>query len=195
LCAATHLVALHPAVCGVFGCGCFMMGLDMSLIEEIDGYDDLHPIDIVENIASNHAWEFDRVTDDQIAMAVEGQWRTYSLTLAWSAQDETLRLICTFELEPPAARMDAIYDLMNRCNDLVWTGAFTYWAEQKLMVWRYGLCLAGGQVAGPAQIDAMISSAVVAAERFYPAFQLVAWADRAPVNAMQVAMAEAYGHA
>jgi len=172
-----------------------MMGLDMSLIEEIDGYDDLHPIDIVENIASNHAWEFDRVTDDQIAMAVEGQWRTYSLTLAWSAQDETLRLICTFELEPPAARMDAIYDLMNRCNDLVWTGAFTYWAEQKLMVWRYGLCLAGGQVAGPAQIDAMISSAVVAAERFYPAFQLVAWADRAPANAMQVAMAEAYGHA
>ena len=46
--------------------------------------DDLHPIDIVETLAEHHAWEFDRVTDDQIAMAVEGQWRTYSLTLAWS---------------------------------------------------------------------------------------------------------------
>ncbi len=31
---------------------------------------------------------------------------------------------------------------------MVWTGAFTWWAEQKLMVWRYGLCLAGGQMRG-----------------------------------------------
>ncbi len=172
-----------------------MMGLNMSLIDQMYDGDDLHPIDLVEHLASSNAWEFDRVTDDQIAMAVEGQWRTYSLTLAWSDQDETLRLICTFEMEPPAARMGELYDLINRCNDLVWTGAFTYWAEQKLMVWRYGLCLAGGQVACAEQIDALISSAVVAAERFYPAFQLVAWADKTPAAAMQVAMAEAYGHA
>ena len=167
----------------------------MSLNEEISVYDDLHPIDIVEDLAAHHSWEFDRVTDDQIAMAVEGQWRTYSLTLAWSAQDETLRLICTFEMEPPLETMPQIYDLMNRCNDLVWTGAFTYWAEQKLMVWRYGLCLSGGQVAGAPQIDYLISSAVVAAERFYPAFQLVAWGDQNPAEAMKIAMAEAYGRA
>jgi len=167
----------------------------MSLNSEIAAYDDLHPIDIVEDIAAHHAWEFDRVTDDQIAMAVEGQWRTYSLTLAWSAQDETLRLICTFEMEPPAERMPQIHDLINRCNDLVWTGAFTYWAEQKLMVWRYGLCLAGGQAAGTEQIDYLISSAVVAAERFYPAFQLVAWSDQSPAEAMNIAMTEAYGRA
>lgn len=166
----------------------------MSLSEDYLS-EDIHPIDIVETLAQSHAWEFDRVTDDQIAMAVEGQWRTYSLTLAWSAQDETLRLICTFEMEPPLETMPQIYDLMNRCNDLVWTGAFTYWAEQKLMVWRYGLCLSGGQVAGAAQIDHLISSAVTAAERFYPAFQLVAWGGQAPVEAMKIAMAEAYGRA
>ncbi len=167
----------------------------MALIEDIYADDDLHPIDMVEHLASHNAWDFDRVTDDQIAMAVEGLWRTYSLTLAWSAQDETLRLICTFEMEPPSARMGEVYDVINRCNDLVWMGAFTYWAEQKLMVWRYGLCLAGGQMVGAEQIDALISSAVVAAERFYPAFQLVAWADKTPAHAMQVAMAEAYGRA
>jgi len=172
-----------------------MMGLDMSLIDQIYDVDDLHPIDLVEHLASSNAWEFDRVTDDQIAMAVEGQWRTYSVTLAWSDQDETLRLICTFEMEPPADRLGAIYDVLNRCNDLVWTGAFTYWAEQKLMVWRYGLCLAGGQVAGAEQIDRLISSAVLAAERFYPAFQLAVWGDRSPAEAMKVAIAEAYGRA
>jgi hypothetical protein len=167
----------------------------MSLSDDYLLNDEMHPIDIVENLAAHHAWEFDRVTDDQIAMAVEGQWRTYSLTLAWSEQDETLRLICTFEMEPPHEKMGALYDVLNRCNDMVWTGAFTYWAEQKLMVWRYGLCLAGGQIAGSEQIDRLISAAITASERFYPAFQLVSWADKSPVDAMRVAIAEAYGRA
>jgi hypothetical protein len=167
----------------------------MSHIEDYLSTEDQHPIDIVETLAESHAWEFDRVTDDQIAMAVEGQWRTYSLTLAWNPQDETLRLICTFEMEPPEGRMGELYDVLNRCNDMVWTGAFTYWTEQKLMVWRYGLLLSGGQMAGPEQIDRLIASAVMAAERFYPAFQLVAWSDHTPAAAMNVAIAEAYGRA
>lgn len=167
----------------------------MSLSEDLMSSDDLHPIDIVETLAEHHAWEFDRVTDDQIAMAVEGQWRTYSLTLAWSDADETLRLICTFEMEPPADRMGELYEVLNRSNDMVWNGAFTYWVEQKLMVWRYGLLLAGGQIANSEQIDRLISSAVMAAERFYPAFQLVAWAGHSPADAMKVAIAEAYGRA
>jgi len=167
----------------------------MSVSEDFLTSGEIHPIDIVESLAENHDWDFDRVTDDQIAMAVEGQWRTYSFTLAWSEQDETLRLICTFEMEPPEDKISALYDVLNRCNDMVWTGAFTYWSEQKLMVWRYGLCLAGGQIAGPEQIDRLISSAVMAAERFYPAFQLVSWAEKSPADAMKVAIAEAYGRA
>jgi hypothetical protein len=41
----------------------------------------------------------------------------------------------------------------------------------------------------------MISQAITSCERFYPAFQLVAWADRTPLDAMGIAMAEAYGRA
>lgn len=167
----------------------------MSLSEDYLLAEDLHPIDIVESLAETHDWEFDRVTEDQIAMQVEGQWRNYALTLAWSPSDETLRLICTFEMEPPEDRMAQLYDLLNRCNDMVWTGAFTWWGEQKLMVWRYGLCLAGGQMAGPEQIDRLIASAVMASERFYPAFQLSLWGDKTPAEAMKVAIAEAYGRA
>ncbi|EAR49788.1 hypothetical protein OG2516_14056 [Oceanicola granulosus HTCC2516] len=166
----------------------------MALTEHIPS-DEIHPIDLVEHIAEHHEWEFDRIADDQIAMAVEGQWRTYSITLAWSAYDETLRLICTFEMEPPEERVGALYEALNRANDLCWAGAFTYWAEQKLMVWRYGLVLAGEQVAGPDQLDTMIRAAVTNAERFYPAFQLVTWAERSADEAIQVAIAEAYGRA
>ncbi|GHE04804.1 prolipoprotein diacylglyceryl transferase [Defluviimonas sp. 20V17] len=167
----------------------------MSVSEEFVLSDELHPIDIVETLAEYRDWDFDRITDDQITMQVEAQWRSYSITLAWSPMDETLRLICTFEMDPPEARMSEIYETLNRINDTCWAGAFTFWEEQRLMVWRYGLVLAGGQIASPEQIDRLIAVAVGTAERFYPAFQLVAWADRAPADAMQVAIAEAYGHA
>lgn len=167
----------------------------MALSEQFLDAEDLHPIDLVEHLAEHHAWEFDRIHDDQIAMAVEGQWRTYSITLAWSAYDETLRLICTFEMEPPAEKMPALYELLNGINDQCWAGAFAWWAEQQMMVYRYGLVLAGEQGVGPDQVDTMITAAVMSCERYYPAFQLVNWADRSPSEALEVAMGEAYGRA
>ncbi len=157
--------------------------------------DDMHPIDIVEHIAEHRDWQFDRIADDQIAMEVEGQWKTYAITLAWSAYDETLRLVCSYEAEPPTEKLPKLYEALNAVNDECWSGAFTYWDKQKLMIYRYGLVLTGGQIASPDQIDTMIRAAVQNAERFYPAFQLVVWGDRDVKNAMQVAIAEAYGRA
>lgn len=165
----------------------------MSLSEHL--IDGTHPIDIVETLAEDNDWEFDRVGEDQIAMAVEGQWRTYSITLAWSARDETLRMIASFELDPPADRTPELYEMVNLANDGCWTGAFSFWAEQKLMVYRYGLLLTGGQCASADQIDMIIATAVAAAERYYPAFQLVCWGDTKPEAAAKVAIAEAYGRA
>ena len=165
---------------------------------QLDHYihsEEIHPIDIAETVAAHHAWEFDRLADDQIAMTVEGQWRSYSLTLAWSSREEVLRLICTFDMDPPAARLPALYEVLNLANDACWDGGFTFWAPQRLMVWRYGLVLAGEAMAGPEQIDQMIRSALDGCERFYPAFQLACWGDTAPKAAIEVAMAEAYGRA
>ena len=157
--------------------------------------EDLHPIDIVEHLAEHHDWDFDRIADDQIAMAVEGQWRTYSITLAWSGHDETLRMVCTFEMEPPADKLPVLYHLLNDVNDQCWAGAFTFWAEQQLMVYRYGLVMPGTQGVSPEQVDTLINAAVLSAERFYPAFQLAVWGDRTPEDAIKVAISEAYGRA
>ena len=157
--------------------------------------DEVHPIDIVEHIAEHHEWDFDRIADDQITMAVEGQWRTYSITLAWSGFDETLRMICTFEMQPPKEKLGALFEVLNSINDQCWAGAFTFWQDHNLMVYRYGLVLSGGQIASPEQIDTLISSAVSSAERYYPALQLVVYGDQPPQQALQVAIAEAYGRA
>jgi hypothetical protein len=63
------------------------------------------------------------------------------------------------------------------------------------MVYRYGLVCAGGHIAGPEQIDTMIGAAVMSAERYYPALQMLIWGDKSPAAALEVAIAEAYGRA
>ena len=166
------------------------MALSEQFIE-----DETHPIDIVETLAEHHDWDFDRIADDQIAMAVVGQWRTYSITLAWSDFDETLRMVCSFEMDPPAENLPALYHALNLINDQCWSGKFTWWNEQKLMVFRYELIQSDGQFASAGQIDTVIRTAVQNAERYYPAFQLVAYGDQSPEQALQVAIAEAYGRA
>ena len=167
----------------------------MALSSQAVEYDDLHPIDIVEDIAANQDWEFERIADDQISMSVEGQWRTYTVTLSWSDMDEMLRLICTFDMEPPEHRLGHLYAALNAVNEECWAGAFTYRGDKRLMAVQYGLTLAGRQVASPDQIDTMISAAVLSAERYYPVFQLVTWGERDLEPAMQVAIAEVHGHA
>lgn len=165
---------------------------------QVDHYfhsDEIHPIDICEGVAAHRDWDFDRLTDDQITMTVEGQWRNYSMTLAWSAGDEVLRLICTFDLDPPAARIPALHETLNLVNDEVWDGSFVFWAPQRLMVWRYGLVLSGEAIAGPEQIDHMIGAAIAASERFYPSFQIACWGDATPAAALDIALSEAYGRA
>lgn len=167
----------------------------MAPLEQYIHSDEIHPIDIVENVATHHAWEFDRLTDDQISMTIEGQWRAYSITLAWAPREEVLRLICTFDMDPPSAKLPVLYETLNLVNDEVWNGGFTYWTEQRLMVWRYGLIMGGEALAVPEQIDQMIRSAIDSCERFYPSFQMVCWGDALPARALDIALGQAYGRA
>ena len=167
----------------------------MSAAELYLSSESVNPIDLVENLAEHHAWDFDRMNEDQIAVAMEGLWRTYSLSLALAPDESMLRLICTFEMDPPEPRLPALYETMSRANDMVWSGAFSYWESQKLMVWRYGLMLGAEQFSGIDQIERMIHAALAASERFYPAFQLVAWAEHSPKAALELALAEAVGRA
>jgi hypothetical protein len=167
----------------------------MAAVEHFLPETDVHPIDIVETLAEQAEWEFDRVGEDQIAVAVEAVWRTYSLSLIWSHRDDMLRLISTFEFNPPEERLAELHRLLNIVNDKVWGGSFTHWADEKLLAFRSGLTLAGGAHATPEQIEAMVLSAIGLSERFYPAFQLVGWADDSAEDAAEMAIEQAFGTA
>lgn len=156
---------------------------------------DQSPIDIVEDLAELRRWDVDRLGDDQIAMAIEGSWRTYSLSLAWFDPDETLRMVCTYDFKPPEDRLSELYKAMEAANDRIWIGGFNLWREHDLVAYRYGLTLRGGAGSTMEQVDQMLRSAVENCERFYPAFSLVAHEDATTESALAAALLEAQGSA
>ena len=157
--------------------------------------DSIDPIDMIEDFAESRDWDFSRISDEQISMSIQGSWHVYTVTLAWSTAENMLRLVCTCEFAPEVGQLPAIYDLLNKVNDTCCGGCFSLWHEQTLLVWRYGLILSENIIVAPEQIDKMLTNASAHMERFYPAFQLTAFDEKSPDEAIQIAMNEAYGRA
>lgn len=153
------------------------------------------PIDLVEDLAALRSWDADRLDEDQIVMAVSGQWATYSLSLAWFDPEEILRLACTFELKAPPERSHELLKTLEHANDRLWLGGFNYWADQDLVAFRYGLALHGDASATSEQVDAVVRGAVDSCERFYPVFHLVAHQSATAEIALGTAWLEAAGQA
>ena len=167
-------------------------------LPSLDNYfqtEDQHPIDVVEVLAELQDWDFNRVAEDQITMVIEEQWRTHSITLSWSNYDESLFLISTYEFDSPKNKVGLLYEALNLANEECYGGAFYFWNDKSLIVYRNALALGSGAIVSPNQINRMLETAVSSSERFYPAFQLVCWGDRFPKAAMQIAIADGLGHA
>ncbi|MEM9096724.1 MAG: YbjN domain-containing protein [Pseudomonadota bacterium] len=158
-------------------------------------YLDQSPIDIVEDLAELRRWDVDRLGDDQIAMAIEGAWRTYSLSLAWFDPDETLRMVCTYDFSPSEEHLPELYKTVDAANDRIWIGGFNLWREHDLIAYRYGLTLSGGAGSTMEQVDQMLRSAVENCERFYPAFSLVGHEGATSESALAAALLESQGTA
>ena len=164
-------------------------------IEDLATEHELSPIDLVEDLAALRSWEFDRQDEDQIVMAVDGGWTSYSLSLAWFDPEENLRMVCVFELNAPEERRAELLRAIEAANDRLWIGGFNYWAEQNLVAFRYGLALNGAAGATSEQVDAMLRGAVENCERFYPVFHMVAHQNASAETAIGTALLEAAGEA
>ncbi|MBV8791733.1 MAG: YbjN domain-containing protein, partial [Pseudolabrys sp.] len=55
-----------------------------------------NPLDIVERIAAGHDWSFERSSEDEITILVNGKWTDYQVSYTWMDGIEALHLACAF---------------------------------------------------------------------------------------------------
>ena len=108
---------------------------------------------------------------------------------------EALHLACAFDLKVPERRRAEVQQLISLINEQMWVGHFDLWPQDGIVMFRHALVLAGGVEASSRQCETLLSNALDACERYFPAFQFVVWAGKAAREALDAAMFETPGEA
>ncbi len=165
----------------------------VSLIAETDGPQS-NPLDVVERILAAHEWPFERFSDEEISVNIDGPWCRYHLWFHWVSESAAVQFTCAFDVKVPETRRVDIQVLLSIINSRLWLGHFTLWAEDGALMFRHAQ-LMGGAVASAAQFEDLVSVALSECERYYPAFQFVIWGGKSPVEAVAAAMIDTVGEA
>ncbi|MEM6381736.1 MAG: YbjN domain-containing protein [Pseudomonadota bacterium] len=155
----------------------------------------VHPVDVVEQLASLNEWAFERSSDHEITISVEGSWSPYHVSFSWMEENEALHLACGFDLKVPTTRLAEVTKLLALVNEQLWLGHFDLWREQSAIIFRATLLLSGGADANSQQCACMLEAAVDTCERYYEAFQYVVWAGKNAQDALSDALFETAGEA
>jgi len=166
----------------------------MSMLESIVDSQS-HPLAVVEDIAANNNWSFERSGEDEITIITRGDWTDYQLSFTWMSEIEALHLACAFDMKIPPARHGEVQRLIAAVNEQLWIGHFDLWTHTGMIMHRQALVLPGGITASSAQCESMLTGAIQACERYFPAFQFVVWAGKSAAEAMDAVMFDTEGEA
>ncbi len=154
-----------------------------------------HPLDVIEQVVVAREWMFDRNADSEMAARVPGSWCDYSMYFSWNEAIGALHFSLAFDLRVPGKRTAAARELLAMINERMWLGHFCIWENEGQPVFRHVLPLRGAAGATAGQVEDMVEVGIDECERFFPAFQYVAWSGKSPSDAMAAAMIDTVGEA
>ncbi len=153
-----------------------------------------HPIDLIETLALEHGWPYERTCDDELTLVVDGTWCDYQVSINWREDIESLHLASAFDLKVPQGRANEIYRLIAKINEQLWVGHFDLWSDDGLLMYRHALLLNDTEP-NIEQCQALMSAALESCEFYYQAFQFVIWAGKNASDALATTMFETKGQA
>lgn len=154
-----------------------------------------NPLDLVETLARERDWPFERQVDDEITVVVTGRWADYHLSLNWDDQLEGLHVVSAFDFKVPPTRRTEVCRLMAMVNEQMWSGHFDLWSQEGILMCRTSLLLTGGAEVNLQQCEALMQVTLEACERYFPAFQFTIWAGKTAEAAIESALLETAGEA
>lgn len=154
-----------------------------------------NPVDVVEELASDQEWAFQRRSEDELAAEIPGQWCTYRLWFCWHPEVGVFHLTCALDIEVPPRRLPAVHQLLALANERLWLGHFEMWREENVPVFRHAVLFRDGMAATGELVGELVEIAVNECDRFYPAFQFVIERGRSAEEALAASLLETEGEA
>ena len=166
----------------------------MELVE-IEYSREAHPVDVIQQVALNNEWAFERAGDDEISISVAGRWSNYHASYSWMEDFEAIHLACAFDLKAPEGRVMEVMRLLSLVNEQLLLGHFDLWEQEGAIMFRQSLLLAGGAEPTSKQVEGLLSNALEACECYFQAFQFVVWSGTSARDALASVLFETRGNA
>ena len=98
-----------------------------------------NPLDMIEQIATSHDWLYERSSDRDIAVEVNGHWCDYRMFVSWHADVQAVLFACAFDMRVPERKSVAIHPLLANINErlLVDVRAGVESTDGKWRVWGW----------------------------------------------------------
>ncbi len=154
-----------------------------------------NPLDAMERIVGDRNWLYERLCDTELAVEIAGEWCDYRLFICWQTEARLLLASCSLDMRVPKPKRGQVFELLALINERLAMGHFDLPAEDSLPLYRCALPLRGVVGASVEQLEDLMDLGLVECERYYPAFQYLLWAGKAPRDAVCAAQFEAVGEA
>jgi len=149
-----------------------------------------NPLDVFERICIAEHYEYERSSTMEIHVTLPGLWCHHDLILTWDGTAESVSLYLAFDGRTPGGRSNEMVRLISLINERLTHGHFDYWDSNNALVYRHSHSLKGGAKLLTEQAQELISQALDAAERGYPASQYMIWAGKSPEDALTSALVD-----
>ncbi len=157
--------------------------------------DSFNPLDVLEELVSANDWPFERTSESELLMQIEGRWCGYRMCFVWQADLSAVFFSCHFEARISADKRRQVRELLGAVNERLWLGHFELASETAMPLFRHTLPLRGSPGASVEQLEDLVDTAAEECERLYPALQLVVWGGQSVESALSSALMETVGEA
>lgn len=154
-----------------------------------------NPLDVAESLFEDREWLFDRPLEEELVAEMTGGWCNYRIWCSWQPDMEVMMFACAMDNKVPKHALPQLYALLAQINEKLWLGHFDICSQEHILIFRHALLLRGGHGASVEQIEDVIDIAITECDRFFPAFQTVAWGGGSGKYALEIALMETVGEA
>ncbi len=158
-----------------------------------DKKSNFNPIDIIEDIIIDSGWDFERDSNNNIHVEVGGKWCDYQLSFGHNEEKSIIYISCVLDIKIQDNKIQEVYKLLAEINEKLSLGHFEVWMEDGWPIYRCSIPLPEDMKFCKIQFEKMSIITLQECERFYPAFQFLAWGEKTANDSLKHLMLETQG--
>ncbi|MBJ57413.1 MAG: hypothetical protein CMP24_04145 [Rickettsiales bacterium] len=152
-----------------------------------------NPLDVIEDIIISNGWEFERDKNKNLHVEVGGNWCEYQLSFGYNEANNIIYISCALDIRISQQKHKEVFSLLAKINEKLTLGHFEVWLEDGWPIYRCSIPFTPNLQLCKKQIERISALTLEECDKFYPAFQFLAWGDKDANESIRNLMLETKG--